>query len=270
MKIIMKKRNSRFEETKREKFINKIKEKRFYIVLLCCIMAVSATYFVVNSFVKPSEPQRLQSNTLKVSPTPLPDLTKNFPRETPQVSLKPSAAPKEKTNSVSSKNTPVPTASAKPAAVSEANAPVEVEYKMREKSALSYPVSGEIITPHATESLIYSKTLGDWRSHTGIDIKAQAGTEVAAADDGVIADIYTDDFMGIVIVIDHQNGRKTLYANLSNSNLVQNGQEIRRGDIISAIGDTAVAESGDESHLHFEAYEDGAAIDPLTVLQKII
>lgn len=265
----MKKKVSRFEETRREKFINKIKEKRFYIVLLCCIMAVSATYFVVDSFVsKIPETPKMNSNLPKASATPLPDLTKKRPQETQQPSPAQTAAAPQKKTSSAAKSTPMPTSSPKAAPANEVSAQANIDYNSREKSTLSYPLNGEVITPHAVETLIYSQTLDDWRSHVGIDIKSAVGTEVRAADDGIIADIYTDDFMGIVIIIDHQNGIKTLYANLSNSNLVQKGQQVSRGTVISAVGDTSVAESGTEAHLHFEVYDSGTAVDPVSMLEN--
>lgn len=89
-----------------------------------------------------------------------------------------------------------------------------------------------------------------------------------AAEAGIIEDVYTDDFMGITIVIDHQNGIKTIYANLSNSSLVQKGQSVVRGGVISAVGDTAIYETGEVGHLHFEVLEDGKQVDPLVWLQK--
>lgn len=257
------KKNQKFTESKGEKFVNWMKEKRFYIVLLCCIMAVSATYFVAESLQpKPELPEKI----VKIPSTPLPDLTNNYPpvvtTDPPKTPIPlPEASPKP----LSSTKTPAP--SKAPATV-DANASAQATYERRKKSALSYPVDGDIITPHTTETLIYSKTLGDWRTHNGIDIKAPIGTDVMAADDGVIEDVYTDDMMGITIVIDHQNGLKTTYSNLSNTGLVQNGKAVKRGDVISAIGDTAIYETAEVGHLHFEVTDDGDAVDPLTVFEQ--
>ncbi len=257
------KKKQQFTETKGEKFVNWMKEKRFYIVLLCCIMAVSATYFIAESF----QPREIEQNKIvKTPPTPLPDLTNNYPPEvtptpSPVSSPKASAKPSSEDKPVSSK-TPEPT---KAPDTVDASASAQVNYQSRKKTTLSYPVNGEVITPHTAETLIYSKTLGDWRTHDGVDIKAQIGTDVKAADDGVIESVYTDDFMGITIVIDHQNGLRSVYSNLSNSGLVQSGQSVKRGDVISAVGDTAIYETAEVGHLHFEVTDGGETIDPLTV-----
>ena len=267
------KQQRRFEETKGEKFKNWMKEKRFYIVLLCCIMAVSATYFVADSLQRsqaPTKPKQESAATPKPTATPLPDLTQGMPPEdktsSATTTLKPTITP-----TLSSAPKSTANATKKPSKspdTSTANAGASVDYQPKEKAKLAYPVNGEIITPHTTDTLVYSKTLGDWRSHEGVDIKSQLGTDVLAAEAGIIEDVYTDDFMGITIVIDHQNGIKTIYANLSNSSLVQKGQSVVRGGVISAVGDTAIYETGEVGHLHFEVLEDGKQVDPLLWLQK--
>ncbi len=274
----MKRRQQRrFEESKGEKFKNWMKEKRFYIVLLCCIMAVSATYFVADSLQRSQAPAKPQQSaaTPKPTSTPLPDLTKGMQDgqdKTTGETQKPDVTPTPATDKTSkAAKTPEPEPEPMPTPTpdtSEANADADVDYTSSEKTTLTYPVNGEVITPHAVETLIYSKTLGDWRSHQGIDIKAQIGTDVLAADDGIIEDVYTDDFMGITIVIDHQNGLKSVYSNLSNASLVQKGQSVTRGSAISAVGDTALYETGEVGHLHFEVIEDGSAVDPLVWLEN--
>lgn len=274
----MKRRQQRrFEESKGEKFKNWMKEKRFYIVLLCCIMAVSATYFVADSLQRSQAPAKPQQSaaTPKPTSTPLPDLTKGMQDgqdKTTGETQKPDVTPTPATDKTSkAAKTPEPEPEPTPTPTpdtSEANADADVDYTSSEKTTLTYPVNGEVITPHAVETLIYSKTLGDWRSHQGIDIKAQIGTDVLAAGDGIIEDVYTDDFMGITIVIDHQNGLKSVYSNLSNASLVQKGQSVTRGSAISAVGDTALYETGEVGHLHFEVIEDGSAVDPLVWLEN--
>jgi len=133
-------------------------------------------------------------------------------------------------------------------------------------SKFMFPVQGDIMVEYAKDHIIYSKTLGDWRTHKGIDIKSILGAQVKAAADGVIEKIYNDDGYGITIIIDHRNGIKTKYCNLSTDSMVKEGQNVKQGDIISGIGDTAVFEIGEEPHLHFEVIKDGESVDPKTFL----
>lgn len=237
---------------------NALKAKRFYIVLLCCIMIVGITYITANSFKTPPA-EKKQNITLSPSSTPLPDLTKGFPEN--MIETTPSYD--------NSSYIPRPSSTPQVSEIIEedteygaVNAQTDTEYTSRTKSSLSYPLSGEIITPHSGETLIYSKTLGDWRIHSGIDIKSQISTEVHAADEGIVESVTDDDLMGISIVINHENGLKTLYANLSNASLVKVGQRVNRGDVISTVGDSAISETAEVGHLHFEVFEDGESVEP--------
>ena len=48
------------------------------------------------------------------------------------------------------------------------------------------PLSGETVAAFSMDELAYSETLADWRTHDGIDIKADAGTQVLAASSGTV------------------------------------------------------------------------------------
>ena len=52
--------------------------------------------------------------------------------------------------------------------------------------SLELPVSGAAITPFSGDMLVKNETLGDWRTHNGIDIRAEAGEAVRAASDGTV------------------------------------------------------------------------------------
>ncbi len=98
-------------------------------------------------------------------------------------------------------------------------------------------------------------------NHTGIDIDAPIGIEVKAALDGVVmlVDEQNQDF-GKVIVLRHANDVRTVYAHLSEI-LVKEGDQVKQGDIIGKTGDTGKATA---PHLHFEVWENGKPVDPLT------
>ena len=58
------------------------------------------------------------------------------------------------------------------------------------------PLSGETVAAFSMDELAYSETLADWRTHDGIDIKADAGTQVLAASSGTVLSVADDDLMG--------------------------------------------------------------------------
>jgi murein DD-endopeptidase MepM/ murein hydrolase activator NlpD len=131
------------------------------------------------------------------------------------------------------------------------------------------PVDGNIIMDYAMDRLLYSKTLDEWRIHTGIDIAAPRGEVVKAAGDGFIKEIKEDPCYGITITIDHENGYKTIYSNLATDSMVSVNQKVKAGDAISSVGNTAIFECMDPPHLHFEVYKNDKLIDPKTVLPKL-
>jgi len=129
------------------------------------------------------------------------------------------------------------------------------------------PVEGEISKEYAKDNLIYSETLEEWTTHLGIDIKAEKTTVVKASADGKIKSIKNDPRYGLSIIIEHQEGYETLYANLLTSEFVQVGEEVKQGQSIGTVGSTATFEIADEAHLHFEISKDGECIDPNTLIK---
>lgn len=126
----------------------------------------------------------------------------------------------------------------------------------------SSPVEGEIVRDFAVDSLIYSETLQEWTTHTGIDIKADKTTVVKSAEAGTVKSIKNDPRYGMTIVIEHENGFKTVYSNLLTSEFVVEGEKVEKGQSLGTVGNTAAFEIADEPHLHFEILKDNVAVDP--------
>lgn len=141
----------------------------------------------------------------------------------------------------------------------------EVQIVTNKPIELLLPVEGEIIADLSIESLVYSKTLDEWRSHNGIDIKAKAGTKVVAPLDGTIKEVFTDDLWGITIIIDHGDGLESKICNLGTKEIVKAGISVKKGDYISTVGNTATIEMSMDEHIHFEASKDGKIIDPRSI-----
>ncbi len=124
------------------------------------------------------------------------------------------------------------------------------------------PVDGRLIRVYAMDCLIYSKTLGQWMTHSGVDIAAPKGSEVRAVDAGKVAKVYDDDMLGTTVAIEHSNGVTTVYAGLKKEPPVKEGDTVNARDLIGYIGDTAISECAEESHLHFEIRIAGKPVDP--------
>ena len=131
------------------------------------------------------------------------------------------------------------------------------------------PVEGEIIKKFSNENLIYSETLKEWTTHMGIDISAELTTVVKASEEGTIKAIKNDPRYGITVIIEHVNGFETRYANLLTAEFVKEGEEIKKGQTIGTIGNTAIFEIVDTPHLHFEILKNGEYIDPTQIISEM-
>ena len=129
-----------------------------------------------------------------------------------------------------------------------------------------WPVSGELERRHSSQRLYYDVTMGDWRTHEGIDILAALGSTVTATRGGIVESVEFDDLYGTTVTVDHGDGTKAVYANLAELPAVSVSETILPGYIIGAVGDTALCEVGQESHLHFALSVNGESVDPMAYL----
>ena len=124
------------------------------------------------------------------------------------------------------------------------------------------PVEGEIVKKYGKDKLIYSDTLKEWTTHLGIDIKADKTTIVKSSTDGKIKSIKNDPRYGSTVVIEHANGFSSVYSNLLTAEFVVVGEDVKSGQTIGTVGNSATFEILDDPHLHFELLKDGNSIDP--------
>ena len=124
------------------------------------------------------------------------------------------------------------------------------------------PVEGNTMKEYSMDKVVYSKTLDMWKVHDGIDICANDGEEVKASEKGIVERVYEDSFYGTSVIIDHQNGIKTVYRNLVKEATVKEKQEIKKGQKIGNVGDTSNGEAKDETHIHFEVIKNGEIVNP--------
>ena len=129
------------------------------------------------------------------------------------------------------------------------------------------PLVGETVAAFSMDALQYSPTMGDWRTHDGVDIAADPGTQVCAASSGTVLDVRDDEWMGTTVVISHDGGYDTVYANLQSTPTVEVGDYVTAGQVIGSVGKTALGESAEPPHLHFGVTKDGEYVDPSEFLK---
>ena len=132
------------------------------------------------------------------------------------------------------------------------------------------PAEGTVAKEHDLSVLVYSATMNDLRVHNGIDIATSEGSDVLAAADGEISKIYTDPMMGYSIEITHAGGAVSVYKNLTQNHAegIAVGERVKAGQLISYVGDSAMIESADESHLHYELTVNGVSVDPMDYISE--
>ncbi len=86
--------------------------------------------------------------------------------------------------------------------------------------------------------------------HGGMDILAEVGTPVLAADSGEVVYVGQEGNYGFLVIVDHGNGRQTRYGHLSRFG-TRIGQSVQVGDVLGYVGQTGRPDLLNP-HLHFE------------------
>ena len=129
------------------------------------------------------------------------------------------------------------------------------------------PVTGELLRPFAGETLIYDETMGDWRTHPGVDYAAENGTRVYAISDGTVADVTRDELYGTQLHLTLADGRVAIYRGLAEKVKVKVGERVRAGDVVGTVGaDADLSEAALGTHLHLTILDGEIPVDPEAVL----
>ena len=124
---------------------------------------------------------------------------------------------------------------------------------------MTWPAEGEVTSPFGWR---VHPIFGTQRLHTGIDIGADYGDAIRAADGGVVIHADWIGGYGNAVIIDHGNGISTLYAHNSQL-LVSEGQTVSKGQTVARCGSTGYSTG---PHLHFEVRHNGSPVNPLNYL----
>ncbi len=124
------------------------------------------------------------------------------------------------------------------------------------------PVTGYISKEFSGDTLVYSKTLGDWRVHNGTDIKCELGSLVASSAPGTIISVCDDDRYGKVVIVRHEDGSMLYYCGLAET-AVKDGDTVQSGQKLGTVG-VVPCECEDEPHLHLMAMRDGEFVEPVS------
>ena len=219
--------------------------KGYYIALIACIAAVGISGYV---FVRTAQESAVET-TAMVSSVPAEEAENKTETKTEA-----SPSPAQET----------PTAETDEMGDSYEETMAETQVS----AAVMWPLKGDVVATFSQNTLTWSETMADWRTHEGLDIAASQGDLVYATEDGTVTAVYEDDYLGAVVVVSHEDDVSTLYANLTQTPAVVVGQTVSAGDVVGQVGDTALLETAQADHLHFEVFRNGVAEDPLNYLPQ--
>lgn len=100
---------------------------------------------------------------------------------------------------------------------------------------------------------------GQLKMHEGLDIAAPPGTPIVAPADGIVRSVRRSAGFGLILVLDHGYGYRTLYGHCQRIK-ADVGTRVKRGDIIAYVGNTGKSTG---PHLHYEIHVSQKPVNPI-------
>lgn len=127
-----------------------------------------------------------------------------------------------------------------------------------------FPASNVILCPFS-DRLVYSETLGEWRTHNGTDFEAALGEEIKAAADGTVHAVYEDPLWGHVIELDHGDKLLSRYCGVKATGIAA-GDTVKAGQVMGTVTEIP-GEIADAAHVHVEILANNKYTDPMTLIR---
>jgi len=258
----------------RKRVVSFFNGRGFYIVLSLCVVVTGISAWILladddgSGLVKAGEQTgSVPAGVWSGVPSPEPDAglpVMSIPATPAPVAPAPVEAAPPVVDRPAPSATPTPEASPSP---TPAPAQEPETVTVRDLKFI-WPVAGPIIKEYSPDMPVFSKTMGDWRTHDGVDISASMGARVMAVADGTVEKVYDDDLYGTTVVIYHADGVRSIYANLAGMPTVKEGDAIAMGAVIGSVSDTALAEIDEVTHLHFAMTLHDEPVDPAEYLPR--
>ncbi len=243
------------------------KQNRILIITLAVILAAVSILIGITTAANKSRKENTPplDNTQSESDSTKTPLSKDNKNETSSSLSDPTR--ESDTTKESDKNGKTPTEQSKNNESESTSANTDTDVPVVSQNILPtfrLPVDSFVIKEHSGSIPVFSYTMNDYRIHNGLDFACSTGTPVCAAASGTVCEIKDDPMMGVCISLEHTGGAVTRYCGLSNDslNLVKVGTKVPAGSVIGAAGDTALIESAEESHVHFELIINGEQKNP--------
>ena len=256
-----------------------LRDKGFTLALLACLVAAAAAGVWAVRTVRDELDKNLSGLKTPDSTSTAPGIDEGLSTTTPQEDETTWEWPTEPAaNSVS--NVPKAASSASRSASSASSAPQAGSGSVREPSALqgasspasssaapasTQPIFGRVLNAYSGDELVYNKTLGDWRTHNGIDYAAREGEAVPSPVDGSVVLAGADGSWGPVVAVKDSAGRVWRLCGVA-SPKVKEGDTVSAGQVLGTVGSVS-CECAEDSHIHLEVKQGEKYLDPAKVMQ---
>ncbi len=231
----------------------KNKKRAALAAVLCSVLLGAVGFFGVRT--RYEKPQK--SDAQESPPTTVYDA---YPDETAPPATEPASVP-----APPEPETYVLEQQSAPAAEESSPESETVDATMPRPEYFDIPLSRDISLDYSSAEPVFNPTMGDWRTHNGIDFAGVVGDPIKSCASGFVSEVYDDPLYGTVMVIDHGGGVVAKYCGLGKGSTVPVGTEVKMDDTIGYLS-FVPCESESGAHLHFEITENGETVDPLSIL----
>ena len=251
--------------------------KGFALVLAACLLAAAAAGVWAVRTVRDELRQNLtdltnpSSTARQTIPEPEPDPDVGLEEEELWLDLPDTA--EQAANSVAGVPQPVPSSSSASSGAASGSGSVHEPSALQGASspasssaapASTQPVSGRVLNAYSGDELVYSSTLGDWRTHNGVDYACAQDAQVCAPAAGKVTAVDTDSRWGSVVCIEDSAGHLWRVCGTADPT-VQTGDEVSVGQILGRAG-SIPNECAEETHIHLEVLQGEQYLDPAKLL----
>ena len=245
-----------------------LRSRGFTLALLACLVAAAAAgVWAVRTVRDELKKSYDDLTTPQEEPAPEPQLTLD-PQED-DVWQQPVTDAAE-----SAANVPKPASSASSSGAQSGSGSVREPSALQTESspasssaapASTQPVSGRVLNSYSGDELVYNKTLGDWRTHNGIDYACAKDAAVQSPTAGTVVLAGFDGSWGPTVAIKDSAGRVWRLCGVA-SPAVKEGETVSAGQTLGKVGSVS-CECAEESHIHLEVKQDDSYLDPAKLMQ---
>lgn len=232
-----------------------MKGRAVYIALSVCVLAAGVISYA--SIRAPKPVTNAPGTTARPETSTYTHINERVLPDEPSFSL-----PAQVSDPVPSETQPAPETQA---VFDNAAEPLESTTAAAKQIVYSLPCGAKLGADFSMGVPVFSETMGDYRTHNGVDFMAEPGTPVCAVAEGKVIKVENDPLFGNTVTVDHGSGVVSRISGLANEGLIHEGADVYTETALGVVGALPV-EQADGSHIHLEIRVNGALQDPLEIM----